>query len=180
LKHLAILLTGLVLLLGSGCAPILEQSSERQQMTPLFRPPALPTQPAPTLSAAQAISEGLDAAAQPDANCEDNLTFRADITIPDGMEVTGLATMDKRWEVENTGTCSWGSGYRVRLIAGPEMNAQKEQALYPARAGTRATIRILFQAPAEAGPYRSAWQAFNAQGEPFGDPFFIDIAVPAP
>jgi hypothetical protein len=58
------------------------------------------------------------------------------------------------------------------------MNAVQEQALYPARAGTNAVIQILFQAPAESGTYRSAWQAYNPDGQPFGDPIFIDIAVP--
>jgi hypothetical protein len=83
----------------------------------------------------------------------------------------------KRWEVENSGSCNWQENYRVRLIAGSEMSAQPEQALHPARSGTRAVIRIVFKAPPEPGAYRSAWQAFNPQGEPFGDPFFIEILV---
>jgi hypothetical protein len=66
------------------------------------------------------------------------------------------------------------------LIAGSEMGAQPEQALDPARSGARATIRIVFKAPREPGAYRSAWQAFNPQGEPFGDPFFIEVDVEAP
>lgn len=100
-----------------------------------------------------------------------------DLTIPDGTIVAPESTLDKRWEVENTGNCNWDAKYRIRLIAGPELGAQKEQALYPARIGSQATIRILFKAPAENGSYRSAWQAFNAQGDPFGEPFFIDIKV---
>ena len=110
-------------------------------------------------------------------DCQDNLVFRSDVTISDGTPVQANATLDKRWEVENIGSCNWQEAYRVRLIAGPEMSAQPEQALYPARSGTRAVIRMVFKAPAEPGNYRSAWQAFNAQGEPFGDPFFIDIVV---
>jgi hypothetical protein len=35
----------------------------------------------------------------------------------------------------------------------------------------------VFKAPSEPGSYRSAWQAYNPQGEPFGDPFFIDFVV---
>ncbi|MBE0696250.1 MAG: hypothetical protein IH586_04945, partial [Anaerolineaceae bacterium] len=87
------------------------------------------------------------------------------------------STLDKRWEVENSGNCNWDEKYRVRLIAGPELSAQKEQALYPARSGTRAVIRFIFKAPLEPGSYRSAWQAYDPNGEPFGDPFFIDIIV---
>lgn len=115
-----------------------------------------------------------------DRSCKDSLTFTKDLTIPDGTLIAPESTLDKRWQVENSGDCNWGPAYRVRLIAGPELGAQKEQALYPARGGTQAVIRILFKAPTEAGTYRSAWQAINAQGEPFGDPFFIDIKVEAP
>ena len=57
------------------------------------------------------------------------------------------------------------------------MNAVQEQMLIPARSGTNAMIRIVFQAPSEAGKYRSAWQAYNPDGHPFGDPIFIDIVV---
>jgi hypothetical protein len=113
----------------------------------------------------------------PTITCKDNLTFIADATIPDGTSVQVDSTLDKRWEVENSGNCNWLETYRVRLIAGPDLGAQPEQALYPARSGTRATIRIVFKAPTEPGTYRSAWQAFDPQGEPFGDPFFIEIEV---
>ncbi len=32
-------------------------------------------------------------------------------------------------------------------------------------------IRIIFTAPADPGTYRSAWQAYNPKGEPFGEAF---------
>jgi hypothetical protein len=109
--------------------------------------------------------------------CKDNLAFKKDVTIPDGTLVSPDSTLDKRWEVENSGNCNWSQGYRVRLVAGSELGAQKEQSLFPARSGSRAIIRMVFKAPAEAGTYRSAWQAYTPQGEAFGDPFFIEITV---
>jgi hypothetical protein len=109
--------------------------------------------------------------------CRDQLKFIADVTIPDGTVVAPESTLDKRWEVENSGSCNWNKQYRIRLIAGPELSAKKEQALYPARSGSSAVIRLVFKAPLEPGAYRSAWQAFDPGGEPFGDPFFIDIIV---
>jgi len=65
----------------------------------------------------------------------------------------------------------------LRLIAGEALGAPTEQALYPARAGAQATLRILFRAPSEPGTYHSAWQAYNPQGEAFGDPIYIEIVV---
>lgn len=115
--------------------------------------------------------------AAPAPQCDDNLYYLQDLTIPDGSQVAPGSTLDKQWLVENNGTCNWDHAYRLRLIAGPDLSAPVEQALYPARSGTQAIIRILFTAPAEAGTYRSAWQAYDPQGIPFGDPIFIEIAV---
>lgn len=113
----------------------------------------------------------------PNLPCVDSLTFINDLTIPDGSVIQAGASIDKRWEVENSGTCNWESGYFLRLIAGDELGAGSKLALTPARSGTRTVIRILFQAPAELGTYRSAWQAHNPQGQAFGDPIFIEIVV---
>jgi len=109
--------------------------------------------------------------------CVDNLYYLQDLTIPDGSQVAPGSTLDKQWLVENNGTCNWDHAYRLRLIAGPDLGAPVEQALYPARSGTQAVIRIQFAAPSEAGTYRSAWQAYDPQGVPFGDPIFIEITV---
>jgi hypothetical protein len=100
------------------------------------------------------------------------------LTIADGSQVTAGATIDKRWEVQNSGSCNWTDGYTLRLIAGIDLGANPEQALYPARSGTTAVIRLVFQAPIETGTYRSAWQAYAPSGEAFGDPIFIDFNVP--
>ncbi len=122
------------------------------------------TQPAPSLPT-------------PTLDCEDGLWYVADLTIPDGTLVSPGDTIDKRWQVENSGSCNWNEGYRMRRISGEALGVPGELALYPARSGTRAVIQILFTAPAEPGTYRSAWQAYNPQGEAFGDPVFVEIIV---
>ena len=111
------------------------------------------------------------------AECTNDLTFLEDLTIPDNMFATFGLTLDKQWLVENSGTCNWNSAYRLRNIGGAALGASEEIALYPARAGTQATLRILFTAPFAEGVYESAWQAIDANGSPFGDPIYIRIAV---
>jgi hypothetical protein len=163
-----------------------------QQKTPLFLPP---TQIGTTADQPDGTGENTSSLADPFAGgntpipanqptaavqCQDSLAFLKDITIPDGTTVAPDSTLDKRWEVKNTGNCNWAKDYRIRLIAGPELGAPKELALYPARSGSQAVVRIIFKAPKEPGTYRSAWQAFNPQGEPIGDPFFIEVKVEAP
>ena len=172
----ACLITLLIGMVWAGCGA--GGRIDGREERPIFRPPTEAVAPTPSAQGEPTeLPSAAELASQSGVTCVDNLTFISDLTIPDGTSVTPQSTMDKRWEVENTGSCNWDERYRVRLIAGPDLGAQKEQALYPARSGTRASIRILFQAPAEPGAYRSAWQAFNPQGEPFGDPFFIDIVV---
>ncbi len=115
--------------------------------------------------------------AAPAPTCSDNLIFLDDLSIKDGSVFPPGSRLDKRWKVENAGTCNWDQRYRMKLIAGSELGVAAEQALFPARGGSQAIIRIVFTAPTEPGNYRSAWQAYNPQGDPFGDPFFIDIVV---
>lgn len=155
-----------------GCGGPRISAPEGQNATP-FRPPTLaaPTLPPETPTAPPA------ARATSKSNCSDLLTFITDVTIPDGTQVVPSSTLDKRWEVENSGTCNWDERYKIRLTSGSEMGAAKEQTLFPARSGSRAVLRIVFTAPDQPGKYRSSWQAFNPDGQPFGDPFFVEIVV---
>lgn len=110
----------------------------------------------------------------------DSLTFLEDITIPDGTLVNPGDRLDKHWLIKNSGSCNWDEEYRIKLISGPDLGVPAEQALYPARSGFEATLRIVFTAPQEPGYYQSAWQAFNPRDVPFGDPFFIEVQVEIP
>jgi hypothetical protein len=171
-----IIRAGVVLILISflvACNSFLIAPGDHPQTTAEpFRPPPPPNE---TPTPAQPAVEQVKPQATP--SCIDNLTWVSDVTIPDGTAVTANSTLDKRWEVKNSGNCNWDEHYRLRLIAGPAMNAIQEQALFPARSGTSAVIQVVFQAPAEPGKYRSAWQAYNPDGQPFGDPIFIEIVV---
>jgi len=112
--------------------------------------------------------------------CTPNLLYLEDLTIPDGTVVEPGKLLDKRWLVENNGSCNWDDQYSLTLLVGPNLGAPVEQALFPARSGTQATVRILFTAPEEPGMYRSAWQAQDSQSNLFGDPIYVDIIVQSP
>lgn len=121
----------------------------------------------------------LQATATP-AQCTDGLTFINDLTIPDGSVIQPGAIVDKRWEVQNSGSCNWDETYSFRLVAGEELGAGTQRALIPARAGANVSLRVVFTAPVEAGNYRTAWQAFSPSGEAFGDPVYMEIQVGEP
>jgi hypothetical protein len=109
--------------------------------------------------------------------CFNNLTFINDATIPDGALVSPGSVLDKQWLIQNSGTCNWDYGYRLRFISGELLGASPEYSLYPARAATAANLRIVFTAPLEAGMHVSEWQAFDSMGIPFGDSFYIKVEV---
>jgi len=162
----------------SACARLADLPGLRPTEIPYYRPPtaaaALPSVLAPIQSDKPATPIEV---ATPTPACTDNLTFIEDQTIPDGTLVQPGEALDKRWLVQNSGTCNWDDSYHLKLIAGAEMGVSTEQALYPARIGAQATIRLVFTAPEQPDAYRSAWQAYSPSGEPFGDPIFIEVLV---
>jgi hypothetical protein len=151
-----------------------------EQPTP-YRPPTMVIQATKTVSDTASPTSTSQFIETPmpisTATCIDNLLFLEDLSLPDGTVVKPGALLDKRWLVENTGSCNWDKQYRLKFMSGAEFGAPLEQALYPARSGSKATIRLIFTAPSEAGSYQSAWQAYNSQGQPFGDPVFIQVTV---
>ena len=160
-----------VILVISAC------SSAEDQATPtleVYRPPtqALTATPLPVTTPETEIERPTSEPA-----CTNALWFFQDLSIPDGTQVSAGERLDKRWLVQNAGTCNWDERYQIRLEAGPTMGVPATQALFPARSGLELPIRMIFIAPDEPGTYRSAWLAYDPDGQPFGDPFFIEIVV---
>lgn len=159
-----------VLLLTNGCSGLGEEESDL--LEDLYLPPS------PAVSTHSATLQPENAALPtPNLTCVNSLLFVADRTIPDGTEVRPGAILDKIWDVENNGTCNYDERYRLKLIGGSELGARTEQALYPARSGAQFQIHIRFVAPQAPGKARSAWQAFDPDGNPFGDPIYLEIVV---
>lgn len=165
-------LTSFVFLVLSSCAPA---------STPTFFIPPTNTIPLIQITAAPIPSGSTTIPSlvvpTPTTTCTNNLTFVQDLTVPDGSNFTPGETIDKKWLVSNSGTCNWDSRYRLKLISGDPMGAPNEQALYPARIGTKATLRILFKAPQNSGTYQSAWQAISPDGSNFGSEVYIQITI---
>lgn len=138
---------------------------------------ALSTPFLPTIVPTETLFLSFPVSLTPTPTCIDGLAFLDDVTIPDNSIVTPGSALDKQWLVQNSGSCNWDSRYRLRIVGGDALGVSPEQALYPARAGMQATLRIVFNAPLDAGEYFSEWQAFDAKGIPFGETFFIKIIV---
>jgi len=166
----------------SGCVPI--------SPTPFIAPAAPPRSPTPVseirLPTSLPPTAGPGATPEPSATpapsptppCLPGLEFLSDLNYPDGTLVAPGSLIEKEWQVRNNGSCAWGAAYHLRLVEGfLPLGAAPEQALYPALPGQEVTLRITFTAPQEAGLYRSAWQAYDEQGNPFGQAVYIEILV---
>jgi hypothetical protein len=164
-----------IIFLTSSCAP-------QPEPTP-FRPPTsiAPTKvvftSTPPITLTVEIPIQIISITSTNEPCTNILSFLDDITVEDGATFLPNDSIDKQWLIKNDGTCDWDSSYKLKWVGGDPMNANTEQALYPARAGTQATLRIIFTAPANAGEYESAWQATDTNGNFFGDLVFIKIVV---
>jgi hypothetical protein len=163
-------LVGCVILIVFSLSACLRSSSTSTQTSGSFLPPTV------IPSATSLPPTDVPKPTKP-ANCTNALTYMEDITIPDGTEVQPGQELDKRWQVRNNGTCDWDDKYTLKLIAGGAMGSPDTQALYPARSGSAAVIRVVLKAPTEPATYRSAWQAFDGNDTAFGDPVYIEIIV---
>ena len=144
-------------------------------LAPDLEPSATPT----AESTPEAAPDSIPSPGLPPETCTDGLTFLEDLTVPDGSSIAPAERIDKQWRVRNSGSCDWNSGYRLKLVGGyPPLGAELSQQLFPARAGSEATIQIVFRAPPASGLYRSAWVAYNPAGQVFGDMIFIEFVVP--
>ncbi|MBL8051324.1 MAG: hypothetical protein JNM46_08890 [Anaerolineales bacterium] len=168
----------LIIFFTSSCSP-------QPAPTP-FRPPTSipPTQLLPTTTPIPTIFTLTETPTQPVISftptatvCTNILSFLDDVTVEDGTTFLPNDSIDKQWLIKNDGTCDWDSTYKLKWVGGDPMGATQEQPLYPARAGTQVTLRIIFTAPATAGEYESAWQAVDPDGNFFGDLVFIKIVV---
>lgn len=171
----------LILLLLSSCSSAATPTPFRPPTAqPPLIEPTLIIQPTKQVVVIQPSPMPTIVALTPTVNpqdCANNLHFINDATIPDNSLVSVGSSIDKQWLVENSGTCNWNSSYRLKHLGGAVLGAQEEMMLYPARAGTQATIEIIFTAPFTEGAYESAWQAVDPNGNPFGDPIYIRITV---
>lgn len=109
--------------------------------------------------------------------CTNDAVFTADVTVPDNSEILPGAPIDKRWKIQNTGTCNWDARYTISFFEGNQMTSTGEFAIYPAKAGTPAVLQVSMVAPDVPGNYTGRWQLRDPDGKPFGPVLFIKIVV---
>lgn len=107
----------------------------------------------------------------------DDAKWVADVTVPDGTEMTPGQDFVKTWMVRNTGSCTWGTGYT--LIHGYDelLEGVAEPLTTAVAPGEEIEVSVRFRAPSGVGEHRSYWRMQNASGSAFGEFLFVAIVV---
>jgi len=111
-----------------------------------------------------------------DLSCDDAV-WVADVTVPDGSEMTPGQDFVKTWKIRNTGSCTWSASYSIIHGYDEKMNGVPDPISTAVAPGEEIEISVRFTAPTAAGEYRSYWRMANASGQPFGEFFFLSIIV---
>lgn len=113
--------------------------------------------------------------------------FVTDVNYPDGTTVTANTTFTKTWRLQNVGSCTWTSGYKLVFDHGDSMNAPAETTLTTGTVPPGATVDISVElkAPSTPGTYKGYFKLRSPEGIVFGlgasaqNPFWVEIVVPA-
>jgi hypothetical protein len=138
--------------------------------TPTFSPPSETPVPLPTETLAPAGTATL-------ATC-DNAVFIADVSVPDGTQMTAGQDFVKTWKIKNTGACTWTTGYQLILSYGSRMNGQSTALTTDVLPNTEVEISINLKAPSTTGTYSGYWVLRNNNGYTFGQILTVVIVVP--
>jgi len=107
----------------------------------------------------------------------DNSVWISDVTFPDNTVVTPGQAMTKTWRVQNTGTCTWSTSYKIIYAFGNAMGGQATALPASVAPGGTVDISVAMVAPTTAGDATGTWRLANATGSPFGTQLTIVIKV---
>jgi Ig-like domain-containing protein len=107
-----------------------------------------------------------------------NLGFIRDVTIESKAEMSPGERFTKTWQVANTGTCDWLSGYRLVPVSGTEFAEDPVRINNaPVPPNEWRQISVGMDAPEDAGTYTQYWQMSDGAGHTFGSLLGVTIVV---
>jgi hypothetical protein len=110
---------------------------------------------------------------------DDNAAYVADVTVPDGTAFAANQAFTKVWRVRNTGTSTWGPGYRWAFDGGDRMDGPDYISVPTVRPGGTWDPSVSLRAPGRAGTYRGYWRMQAPDGQKFGTRVWVQINVSA-
>lgn len=109
------------------------------------------------------------------------MSWVADVTIPDGMVMKPGEAFVKTWRVRNTGTAAWGSGDTLAFFGDNKMSGPDSVVLPPTPPGQTAEVSVSLIAPNSPGLHKSTWKGRSPQLDFFEYGMFalIDVVDPS-
>jgi hypothetical protein len=107
-----------------------------------------------------------------------NLGLIRDVTIDSGEEMAAGEKFTKTWQVANTGTCDWLSGYRLVPVSGASLaedSVKVPNAPVPPNEWRQVSVKM--NAPNAAGTYTQYWRLSDGAGHTFGSTLGVTIVV---
>ena len=110
-----------------------------------------------------------------------NLALIRDVTIPVNTELSPGERFTKTWQVANTGTCNWLSGYRLVPVSGTQLASDSVRVHNaPVPPGEWRQLSVNMIAPNDNGTYTQYWRLTDGAGNAFGATLGVTIKVKRP
>jgi hypothetical protein len=101
-------------------------------------------------------------------NTQDAASFVADVSIPDGANITPGANFEKTWRIKNSGVTTWSTAYSIVFIEGEKMGAPDNVAMpREVKPGETVDITVKMTAPTTGGTYSAYFRLRSAAGQFF-------------
>lgn len=110
----------------------------------------------------------------------DAAIFVSDITLPDGTVVSPAQSLTKIWRMKNTGSSTWGNGYKLVFVDAEQMGAPTSVDVAATTPGQEVDISVPMTAPSTDGEHIGKWRLRNPQGTYFGPVVWVKIKVNSP
>lgn len=108
--------------------------------------------------------------------CDDS-TWIADVTIPDKTKLDPGQKFIKTWRVQNIGTCTWTTDYKVVFLDGLDFQGTTKHLALSVPPEQQADLTVDMRAPTSPGDYYGRWQMENAENQRFGSILTVVIKV---
>src|SRR5271157_788432 len=110
--------------------------------------------------------------------------FISDVNYPDGSVVAPSTTFTKTWTLQNTGTCTWSTSYKLVFVNGDSMGGPASINLPSSVApNQQINLSVTLRSPNNNGSYKGYWDFQDSNGVSFGldpnanSPFWVQIVV---
>jgi methionine-rich copper-binding protein CopC len=103
--------------------------------------------------------------------------YVSDVTIPDNTVIAPGASFVKTWALQNTGTCTWSTSYKLVSISGNSMGGVATAITSSVAPSQQVQVSVSMKAPTTAGTYTGYWRLADDTGTGFGGSVTVVIVV---